>query len=339
LKSRILNALYDQFYSEGFTFSDVTSSHWRSHGWHKVYRDPNGEFKLAGGGFGDFQSRSPLHFLRSFGVQRELRKLAKTYPCDNTMLRVGEEVAKAQGRLFSFDCLKQVLSLSRLLSVLQSDGESTRSGMGGVGGRLTSLGINRVCVIGDGYGYLGSFLKAVDSGIEVTFVNLGRGLFFDVHYSLLSHPQARLYLVGESASDPSTPADFVFLPAENYSVLSQMPQDLVLNVASMQEMNISVVRNYMDYIRPKQASENVLFYCCNRREKTLPAGEVVKFSDYGWHETDEVYFDEPCPWYQKFPHGILGRYLPFDGEILHRFVSLAPGTSAHINELKQVDLK
>ena len=130
MKSSILNDLYDRFYSEGFTYSDVTSSHWRSYGWHKVHRDTNGEFKPEGGGFGDFRSRSPLHFLRSFGVQRELRKLARTYACDNNLLLVGEEVAKAQGRYFSFDCLKQVLSLSRLLSVLQSDRESAISGGG-----------------------------------------------------------------------------------------------------------------------------------------------------------------------------------------------------------------
>ena len=179
-------------------------------------------------------------------------------------------------------------------------------------------------MIGDGFGYLGSFLKAIDPGVEVTSVNLGRGLFFDVYYTLLAHPKARLGLVGEVASAPSASTDFFFLPAENYSVLSQMPQDLVLNVASMQEMNISVVRSYMNYIRPKQASENVLFYCCNRREKKLPAGEIVRFADYGWLEADKGFFEEPCPWYQKFPSGILGRYLPFDGEILHRFVSLAP---------------
>lgn len=335
MKSSILNDLYDRFYSEGFSYQDVTSSHWRSCGWHKVHRDTNGEFKLEGGGFGDFQSRTPHNFLRGFGVRIELRKLAKTYACDNNLLRIGEEVARAQGRLFSFDCLKQVLSLSQLLSVLQAS-ESSRSREGG---RLTSLGIKRVCVIGDGYGYLGSFLKAVDPGVEVTSVNLGRGLFFDVYYTLLANPQARLGLVGEIASAPSESTDFIFLPAENYSLLSQMAQDLVLNVASMQEMNISVVRNYMDYIRPKQLSDNVLFYCCNRKEKKLPAGEIVRFTDYGWLKADKIYFDEPCPWYREFPVGLIPRYLPFDGIHLHRFVSLAPGTSARFSELKQVDLE
>ena len=130
MKSDVLNSLYSVFYDTRSGFSEVTSSHWRSYGWHQVHRDGRGGFKLAGGGFGDFQSRAPHNFLRSFGVQRELRKLAKTYACDNHLLRLGGEVAKAQGRLFSFDCLKQVLSLSRLLSVLQS-GESFGSKGGG----------------------------------------------------------------------------------------------------------------------------------------------------------------------------------------------------------------
>ena len=124
MRPSILNDLHNLFYSEGFTYSDVTSSHWRSHGWHKVHRDTNGELKLEDGGFGDFQSRSPHNFLRSFGVQVELRKLVRTYACDNNLLQIGEEVAKAQGRFFSFDCLKQMLCLSRRLSVLQS-GDST----------------------------------------------------------------------------------------------------------------------------------------------------------------------------------------------------------------------
>jgi hypothetical protein len=232
--------------------------------------------------------------------------------------------------------MKQVLSLHRLLLLL--DGRPLLPSLE-KSGRFTSRGIRRVCVIGDGYGYLACLLKSVDPALQLTSVNLGRGLFFDVFYTLLSHPDAKVCLSDEHRASDVVTNDFLFLPAENYNMLRQMPQDLVFNIASMQEMNISVVQNYIDYIRPKHESERVLFYCCNRREKTLPAGEVVKFSDYGWREADKVYFDEACPWYQKFPSGILGRYLPFNGEILHRFVSLAPVTSAHVKELKQVDFK
>ena len=162
-------------------------------------------------------------------------------------------------------------------------------------------------------------------------MNLGRGLFFDAYFTLLAFPKARLRLEDVSASATVEVSDFRFLPAENYGLLGEMPQDLVFNIASMQEMNILVVNSYMDFIRPKQLSQNVLFYCCNRREKRLSAGEIVRFSDYGWLESDTVHFDEPCPWYQAIPSGIFGRYLPFDGEILHRFVSLAPGTSPRFN--------
>ena len=65
-------------------------------------------------------------------------------------------------------------------------------------------------MIGDGLGYLGSFLRAVDPGVEVNSVNLGRGLFFDVYYTLLVHPRARLSLVGEIASAPSAWTDLIF---------------------------------------------------------------------------------------------------------------------------------
>lgn len=180
-----------------------------------------------------------------------------------------------------------------------------------------------MCVIGDGYGYLGSLLKAFDPSVEVTSVNLGRGLLFDVYYSGLRFPNASACL--SEAEAVCGGKDFTFMPAEDYASLQDQPQDLVFNIASMQEMNLDVVRNYMHYIR-RRDGKRTLFYCCNRVNKILPDGEVVRFDEYGWSANDSVVFDELCPWYQNFPHGLIVRWCPFDGEIKHRLVYLqAPG--------------
>jgi hypothetical protein len=222
-------------------------------------------------------------------------------------------VARSQNRIFGYDCAKQVLSLAKVArSIEPTDPLSP----------LTSSGIRKVCVIGDGYGYLGALIKSFDPGVTVTSVNLGRGLLFDAFYTSRCFPHASLIAHGQRAD--ASP-DFIFLPAEDYAELRGLNQDLIFNIASMQEMNLTVVKNYMRYIRRSDGRRS-LFYCCNRMEKTLPDGEKVRFDEYGWNSDDTVVFDESCPWYQSFPHGLLPKWLPFDGEIQHRLVNLAAAT-------------
>jgi hypothetical protein len=304
----VLSALYQRFFEKHESFSDVTSSHWRKVGWHTASLG-QGVWKLKGAGFGDWMEDNLLNRLRTFGVGRAIAGLRQAHACPESLWRLGMEVAKSQRRIFSYDCAKQVLALAKVArSIAVPDSASP----------LTSAGISKVCVIGDGYGYLGSLLKAFDRGVTVTSVNLGRGLLFDAYYTRQCFPDAVLAVLDPKSAQS---ADFLFLPAEDYAALQSSSQDMVFNIASMQEMNLAVVRNYVRYIR-RQDGNRTLFYCCNRIEKTLPDGDTVRFDDYGWDTSDTVVFDELCPWYQAFPHGLLAQWLPFDGPIKHRLAYL-----------------
>ena len=87
----------------------------------------------------------------------------------------------------------------------------------------------------------------------------------------------------------------------------------------MQEMNLKIVNDYLLSIRQSKKS-SLFFYCCNRVKKTLPDGEVVNFSEYGWLEKDEVLFDELCPWHKKYYKARPPFYFSYDGPIKHKLV-------------------
>jgi hypothetical protein len=128
-------------------------------------------------------------------------------------------------------------------------------------------------------------------------------------------------------------ADFIFCPAENIASLDALVFDLAVNIGSMQEMNEQTVRNYFDFFRRHMAKDN-LFYCCNRLEKVLAGGEVLKFYSYPWKDKDRHRIDEKCAWQRFFfaahmePRGPkIGPWrVPFvnyyDGTLQHRLTTL-----------------
>jgi hypothetical protein len=127
--------------------------------------------------------------------------------------------------------------------------------------------------------------------------------------------------------------DFTYCPAEKLEYLTGLKFDLAVNVASMQEMDPTIVSAYFSFLR-KHLEGARWFYCCNREKKVLPDGEISAFMEYPWMEEDEVELDGPCPWHQYFlskwparngAH-ILGWRLPwvnyYDGVHRHRMVKL-----------------
>ena len=116
----------------------------------------------------------------------------------------------------------------------------------------------------------------------------------------------------------------IFWEAENYLALSSLPVDLFINIASMGEMDMSVVRNYFKIMR--SSSGKKYFYCCNRVDKILPDGEAVRFVEYPWGTQDEIILDELCPWYQRYPVPQPPFWKPFLGPLQHRLVKLGDAT-------------
>ena len=110
-----------------------------------------------------------------------------------------------------------------------------------------------------------------------------------------------------------------FLEAENFELMQNLPITLFINIASMQEMDISVINHYFEYIRTSTVEPH--FYCINREEKTLPDGNTIRFADYPWGES-EVLLDEICPFYQKYPNWRPPFWKQFDGPHWHRLVKI-----------------
>ncbi|MBO1224074.1 MAG: putative sugar O-methyltransferase [Candidatus Scalindua sediminis] len=312
--SEILSKLYNRYYKRFTRHSEVTSSFWRSVGWHKVEMR-NGCWSAQGVGFGRYLPANVRRRVLFLPIRLQLFLLLKRLRCPSYLIDKGRRLANKGEFLFDYDFVRQVLSLHEILKQL---GVKT---LDDKHYPLSSQGIKVACVIGDGYGYLSALLRVVDSGIKVISVNLGRTLFFDVLYSQKYLPMQNTVLLRKEDNNKLellAKHNLVFCEAENYHILEGMPIDLFINIVSMQEMDPPVIEKYFDYIT-SSTSSSVYFYCCNRLEKELPDGMVTRFMEYPWKDCI-VLLDELCPWCQKCPLTKPPFWKPFDGPIQHRFV-------------------
>ena len=304
--TEILDSLHEDYYAPAAGRSAVTSSHWKVVGGHSVLRDRRIGWKLRGYGFGDFRRDHFLNRAR-FSVESLLvQGLFKKHIAGVPVIRAAKAVAERSGRLFDFDCAKQALSVQAILDTLSGEERTSKT--------FSQLGITTVFSICDGYGYMGSLLRELDPDVRVVFVNLGKTLLFDAYYAHQVHPEARL----ANLEKQTELADMMFLAAEQFESLAQMSIDLFINIASMQEMDPAIVASYFRLMRESQA-EQKYFYCCNRLEKRLPAGELVRFNEYPWQDA-KILLDELCPWYQLYPNSRPPFWRPFDGPVQHRMV-------------------
>lgn len=303
----ILDALYEQHYPGAFQFSEVTSSHWREVGWHKVSKTPLG-WKLEGHGFGSRRKNRFSTRLIRFPSEILVGRLLKRFSCPHRLIELGREIAERQQRHFDYDCARHVLTLAFLekwLPLLRSE---------------LLPDSDSIAIIGDTYGYLGGLIHAWLPRTQIIEINLGRTLFFDAYYLGLAFPESRHMLYFDTLA-PSGEQDFIYVAAENVSKLADNKAWLYINIASMQEMDINTARNYLQLMRHDK-SNAVHFYCCNREEKPLPDGTTTRFDDYGWHAEDQVLVDESCPWLNSYPTNFPPRWKKFDGPFRHRLSRL-----------------
>jgi hypothetical protein len=252
---------------------DVVSSHWKHH-----LKDMTG--------FGAFREDNVKNRVRYFIELKLAETLLKKYRCPPCFILIGKQIAKKSNRLFDFDCIKQVLSLT---SIMENYPGVLRS----------------ICIVGDGYGYFASLIRAISPTSFILCINIKEVLEIDKkYYEMVNEADQKIQ----------------FIDAKNYAEIQNYKIDLFVNIVSMQEMNPSVIRKYFEYIRNSKAGDKY-FYCCNRLEKTLPDGTVIKFRDYPWIPC-EIIFDELCPWYQQYPDSIPPFWKSFDGPVQHRMVKL-----------------
>jgi hypothetical protein len=291
--SEIIHHLYKNYYNNSAN-SEVTSSHWKNIGNHSV-QEFNGQLVLNGYGFGYFRGNTIWNKTYFFIELLLTKYLEIKFHADKILKKHARDICKLSDRLYDFDCLKQVLSLQTISRELN----------------IRNMGT--VCIIGDGYGFMGCLLKKAYPHLKIISVNLGKTLLFDVHYTASVFKNENFNFISFSRLELKD--GFNFLDAENYSLLENFEADLFINIASMQEMDNSIIRQYFNYIRSSKANSK-WFYCCNRVEKKLPDGEVTRIDDYPWGESSKV-LEELCPWYQLFPYHRPPFWRSFDGPIKH----------------------
>ena len=300
---KILNYLYDKHFINTNSFSKVTSSYWRETGYQKVTKVDN-NFTLVGHAFGHFIRNTLLNNIKYSVIKILSDYVLKSNMKNKNIELKSRETAKKQNRLFEFDCVKQTLSLNKIVNFMPEFLSEEKT----------------VCIIGDGYGYLGSILKNINPKLTIVSVNLGKTLFFDTYYTRLGCPESQTNLLKEN-TDKIAPLAINFIEAENFELLRHLNVDLYININSMQEIDPNVTTSYFDYMR-SSPNNKTFFYCCNRIEKVLPDQTVIKFFEFPWQKSDTVLFDELCPWFDKFPTSRPPFWLKFDGPTQHRLVKL-----------------
>ena len=285
---------------------EVTSTHWQKYLMlSAAYRSKKGhlDFYPSGReGLGAFRKATMFARFKNLPSSLALSLMLSKYISRSGTLAAARELCKRMKVNLSFDQAKAVLiyDLLNQYKLFQKDGS--------------------ICIIGDGYGFMGALVKEINPEAQLIYVNLPKNLMLDALGFSKCFPQGPASLFDHDASPTIYEAPHtIFLRAENYAELSQRPISLFINVASMQEMHPEIIKKYFEFMR--RSAVDTFFYCLNREQKILPASEVVCFDEYPWGEA-EVLFDERCPFYQYWPSNIPPFYRNFDGPTRHKLVRL-----------------
>ena len=288
------------------------SSHWR-----EMHADFTYEDGVLSGlrGFDTYTpAPNPPAAIAHWMLQQPWRRVGRQFTDFERIQRIGRQIAREQQRVFDLDMLRQAITLAYLRQRVPH--------VFGAG--------HTILVIGDGFGTFTSTALAAFPGIRVVAINLIRTLLVDLIFMRRSKAVTRAALAIDDRSFRRALADsraqVVALRADDWRLLARTPITLAVNIASMQEMNADAIAHYFAVMR--SGASRPRFYCCNREEKRLPDGTIVRFRDFPWSENDEIIEDALCPWHQQY----YSRRPPFfhaiDGPMRHRLVYLAAKSSA-----------
>jgi len=311
-----LQYLYQRYFLDADTPEYYVSSHWKKmQETISVVMEEDNTARLSGEGFSYHPHLSyPSKMMSWLTILSYLLQLDDAKKLSR-FIRKGLWLSKRIKASFTYDCFRQICTFS-LLS------------------RHTSGG--NIVIIGDGFGYLSAFIKMMWPQSKIYLIDMGKLLFFQAYHCREAFPNYshQLSIDSSGKTNPEAEsADFIFCPAEYTASLKAFKFDLAINVASMQEMNSHTIAEYFTFLRHTLKKDNI-FYCCNRRKKIMPDGEISEFYKYPWTEGDRHLIDELCPWhlfFWGFPNSekgpkLLGWKLPyinyFDGIHLHRMTVL-----------------
>lgn len=310
-------AAIDYLAAEAIKDDPSASSHWQKY--HSEFKFTGQEFAGLQGFGGRAKQLTGLRLWFLLLLQRRFRHFGDAYTDFNRIDALAREVTGKQRRAYDLDVLRQVLTISFLRA--RAPGKLTENAT--------------CCVIGDGFASMSTLLLASKSAGRVVLVNLTKTLLVDLWYLKLwmgaEDFENSVDLVVDEAGlaqalEKPKPRvngsrQIIAVQATDHKLLQNCPIDVVINIASMQEMDPPVVEAYFDDMRAIALKQDLLFYCCNREQKKLPDGMVTRFAEYPWRDDDEILVDGLCPWHQYYYSTRPPFYRPYDGPHMHRLVT------------------
>lgn len=299
------DAIFSQLENECQRLDRSTSSHWQNY--LVGFRYHQGQFESTGlPEGGGVPKCSPLKRAIHSILQSPYKIKGYGFRGYRDFISIAEELHRRRGTTMDLATLRQALTLSLL-----DDRIAIRKMR------------EPIVVIGDGFGVFASLIFFSRGGNQgkIVVVNLTQNLLVDAVYLKIGIPDVRMCLV-KTGSDyikalRDDRFDILLVQADNYAVIGSGPIGMAVNIVSMQEMELDVIRGYFDAIR-SSINDTTYFYCCNREEKTLIGGPVIRFNDYPWSADDKIIFDEICPWHKYYYDQHLPFYHSYDGSIRHK---------------------
>jgi hypothetical protein len=158
--------------------------------------------------------------------------------------------------------------------------------------------VKDIVIIGDGYGFLGILLKALNPNVNICYVNLEKNLFLDILFY-------KVYFGNKNEPPKIIDAGSFHRFSSEYT--------LFFNVASFAEMTESQVTCYLEGVKMNKG----LLVSLNRQGKMHPNGEYLDFN-FLLDRFSPAYLvnEENVEWYSKFPSNkFRPSWLPFDGPV------------------------
>jgi len=155
----------------------------------------------------------------------------------------------------------------------------------------------KICTIGDGKANFITGCLFSKNNITLYSVNLPQALIQDYliikKFNILNDENIK---VVNSEEDLNSKNIKLFLiPAEKKSLLKNQNINLFSNIVCFQEIPKTETREYFEIIKNNKG----YLYCCNREEKKLYDGEIIKYYDYPWGDCRKI-FEEECLLYRKY---------------------------------------
>ena len=228
--NQIFDALYSKYYT-GEAFSDVTSSHWKGYGAKTAVTRRNQQFDINAYGISSFEEKSILRSIRYLTIDFLLSGLLKKHNARKKTIACAKSITSQHNVYFHFDHAKHILSFDLIDSY-----DLFHNGF--------------ICIIGDGHGFVGTLIRKMLPEANIIFINLGRNLLIDaILFSRIFPDVKPIHLQKQEDLGLIDSSSVVFLEAEHCELMKKLPIGLFINIASMQEMDLFMIKKYFPSLK------------------------------------------------------------------------------------------